>query len=87
MVMRVPSSRIGAKSAWSPDVFCFISFYFITLSTIRPLRRPGVYSSAVTGFGHLTVENAEAHDVSRHQQPSAYLHRVGVLEDAEIGID
>jgi hypothetical protein len=34
----------------------------------------GLLSPPVTGFGHLTVENAEAHDVFRHQQPSAYLH-------------
>ena len=47
----------------------------------------GLLSPPVTGYGHLLVENAESHDVSRHQQPSAYLHRVGVLEDAEIGID
>jgi hypothetical protein len=31
----------------------------------------GLLSPPVTGFGHLTVENAEAHDVFRHQQPSA----------------
>jgi hypothetical protein len=31
----------------------------------------GLLSPPVTGLGHLLVENAEAHDVSRHQQLSA----------------